>query len=153
MHDAMTIPEDPQALAEATAKSMYARDNAAQALGTKVLEVRPGYARLSMLVRSDMLNGHASCHGGFLFALADTAFAYACNSRNAVTVASGCSIDFLAPAMQHDVLTAEAVEQSLAGRTGVYDVTVTNQDGKRLALFRGRSYRIKGEVIAGAGAV
>lgn len=153
MHDTMTLPEDPQALAEATAKSMYARDNAAQALGTKVLEVRPGYARLSMLVRSDMLNGHASCHGGFLFALADTAFAYACNSRNAVTVASGCSIDFLAPAMKNDMLTAEAVEQSLAGRTGVYDVTITNQDGKRLALFRGRSYRIKGEVIAGAGAV
>ena len=142
-------PEEAQALAEATAKSMYARDNATQALGMKIHEVRPGYARLSMLVRSDMLNGHASCHGGFIFALADSAFAFSCNSRNQATVASGCSIEYLAPGAVNDVLTAEAIEQSLAGRTGVYDITVTNQDGKRIALFRGKSYRIKGEVIAG----
>lgn len=142
-------PEEAQTLADATAKAMYARDNATQSLGMKIHEVRPGYARLSMLVRSDMLNGHASCHGGFIFALADSAFAFSCNSRNQTTVASGCSIEYLAPGAVNDVLTAEAVEQSLAGRTGVYDITVTNQHGKRIALFRGKSYRIKGEVIAG----
>ncbi len=143
------VPEDPQALADATAKAMYARDNATQGLGMKIHEVRPGYARLSMQIRSDMLNGHASCHGGFIFALADSAFAFSCNSRNQTTVASGCSIEYLAPGALHDVLTAEAIEQSLAGRTGVYDILVSNQEGKRIALFRGKSYRIKGEVIAG----
>ncbi|WP_050468006.1 hydroxyphenylacetyl-CoA thioesterase PaaI [Herbaspirillum chlorophenolicum] len=146
--EAMT-PEQAQALAEATAKAMYARDNATQSLGMKILEVRPGYSRLSMLVRSDMLNGHASCHGGFIFSLADSAFAFSCNSRNQNTVAAGCTIDYVAPAFVNDVLTAEAVEQALAGRTGVYDITVTNQDGKKIAFFRGKSYRIKGEVIAG----
>jgi len=140
---------DPQALAEATVQAMYPRDNASQALGMKILEIAPGRARMSMLVRSDMLNGHATCHGGFIFALADSAFAFSCNSRNQATVASGCSIEYLAPGAVNDVLTAEAIEQSLAGRTGVYDITVTNQDGKRIALFRGKSYRIKGEVIAG----
>lgn len=156
MADIATIetltPEQAQALAEAAAKAMYARDNASQSLGMKVLEVRPGYARLSMLVRNDMLNGHASCHGGFIFSLADSAFAFSCNSRNLNTVAAGCSIDYVAPAFVNDVLTAEAVEQALAGRTGVYDITVTNQDGKKIAMFRGKSYRIKGEVIAGLNA-
>jgi len=145
-------PEAAQCLAEATAKAMYARDNATQALGMKIHEVRPGYARLSMLIRSDMLNGHSSCHGGFIFTLADSAFAFACNSRNQSTVASGCSIEYLAPSAVNDVLTAEAIEQSLAGRTGVYDITVTNQHGKRIALFRGKSYRIRGEVLAGVDA-
>ncbi|WP_034300043.1 hydroxyphenylacetyl-CoA thioesterase PaaI [Herbaspirillum sp. RV1423] len=142
-------PEDAQALAEATAKAMYARDNATQSLGIKIHEVRPGYARLSMLVRSDMLNGHSSCHGGFIFALADSAFAFSCNSRNQTTVASACNIEYLAPGAVNDVLTAEAIEQALAGRTGVYDITVSNQHGKRIALFRGKSYRIRGDVIAG----
>ena len=150
--NAIEVPEDPQALAEATANAMYARDNATQSLGMQIHEVRPGYARLSMTVRADMLNGHASCHGGFIFALADSAFAFSCNSRNQVTVASGCSIEYLAPGALNDVLTAEATEQSLAGRTGVYDILVSNQDGKRIALFRGKSYRIKGEVIAGMAA-
>ncbi|MDY7578117.1 hydroxyphenylacetyl-CoA thioesterase PaaI [Herbaspirillum sp. RTI4] len=147
-----TLPDDPQALAEATAQAMHARDNATQSLGMDIVEMRPGYARLSMAVRSDMLNGHATCHGGFIFALADSAFAFACNSRNQNTVGSGCSIDYLSPGKLADVLTAEAFEQSLGGRTGIYDVTVTNQDGKRIALFRGRSYRIQGEVIAGLAA-
>jgi acyl-CoA thioesterase len=144
--------EEEQALAQATAKAMYARGNASQSLGMKILGVRPGYASLAMLVRADMLNGHASCHGGFIFALADSAFAFACNSRNQATVASSCSIEYLAPAAAFDMLTAEANERSLAGRTGVYDVTVSNQHGKRIALFRGNSYRIKGEVIAGTDA-
>ncbi|NUT63710.1 hydroxyphenylacetyl-CoA thioesterase PaaI [Herbaspirillum sp. C9C3] len=140
---------DPQTLAEATVQAMYPRDNASQALGMKILEIAPGRARMSMLVRSDMLNGHATCHGGFIFALADSSFAFACNSRNLNTVASGCSIDYVAPAMRNDLLIAEAQERTLAGRTGVYDITVSNQDGKIIALFRGKSYRIRGEVISG----
>ncbi|HZG20367.1 MAG TPA: hydroxyphenylacetyl-CoA thioesterase PaaI [Herbaspirillum sp.] len=140
---------EAQALAEATVRAMYPRDHASQALGMKILEIAPGRARMSMLVRSDMLNGHATCHGGFIFALADSCFAFACNSRNLNTVASGCSIDYVAPAFRNDVLTAEAQEAALAGRTGVYDITVRNQDNKLVALFRGKSYRIKGEVIAG----
>ncbi|MDR6396040.1 hydroxyphenylacetyl-CoA thioesterase PaaI [Herbaspirillum seropedicae] len=140
---------DPQALAEATVQAMYPRDNASQALGMKILEIAPGRARMSMLVRSDMLNGHATCHGGFIFALADSTFAFACNSHNLNTVASGCSIEYVAPALRNDMLIAEAQERSLAGRTGVYDITVSNQDGKTIALFRGKSYRIRGEVISG----
>ena len=100
-----------------------------------------------MTVRGDMLNGHAICHGGFIFTLADSAFAYACNSYNLVTVASGCAIDFLAPAREGDVLTARAAERSAAGRTGVYDIDVVNQRGETIALFRGKSYRIKGHVV------
>jgi acyl-CoA thioesterase len=138
---------NPQALAEATAKAMYARDRASQGLGMKVLEVAPGFARMTMTVREDMLNGHNTCHGGFIFTLADSAFAFACNSRNQNTVASGCSIDYIAPGFEGDVLFAEAIEQSRSGRTGVYDIDVVNQDGKRIALFRGKSYQIKGEII------
>ena len=104
-----------------------------------------------MTVRADMLNGHAICHGGFIFTLADSAFAYACNSYNLNTVASGCAIDFLAPAREGDVLTAVAQERSASGRTGVYDIEVTNQRGEKIALFRGKSYRIKGHVIDTAG--
>lgn len=141
------LPTNPQALAEAVGSAMYAVDAATQSLGMQVIEIAPGYARLIMPVRPDMLNGHQTCHGGFLFSLADSTFAFACNSRNVSTVASGCTIDFLAPGFAGDVLTAVAQERSLAGRTGVYDVTITNQDGKPLALFRGRSYRIKGQII------
>ena len=139
---------NPQALAQATADAMYARDRATQGLGMQVVAVAPGSAKMTMTVRQDMLNGHETCHGGFIYALADSAFAFACNSRNQNTVASGCAIDYLAPGFEGDVLFAEAVELALSGRTGVYDVTVTNQDGKRVALFRGKSHQIKGEVIA-----
>lgn len=140
----------PEALARAVAEAMYARDPAVRAFGIRIDEVGPGYAHLSMPVRDDMLNGHGLCHGGLIFTLADSAFAYACNSRNQNTVASGCTIDYLAPGQPGDVLVAVAVEQSLAGRTGVYDITVSNQDGKRLALFRGRSASIKGGVLEGS---
>lgn len=139
-----------QGLAEAVADAMYARDPAVRAFGIRIQQVRPGYALLTMPVRDDMLNGHGSCHGGLIFTLADSAFAYACNSRNQNTVASGCTIDFLLPGLPGDVLSAEAVEQSLAGRTGVYDITVSNQDGKKVALFRGRSASIKGGVLEGS---
>ncbi|MSQ58266.1 MAG: hydroxyphenylacetyl-CoA thioesterase PaaI [Betaproteobacteria bacterium] len=139
---------NPNELAQAVARSMYARDRASQSLGMRILEVRAGYARMSFVVTAAMLNGHQVCHGGFIFTLADSAFAFACNSYNANTVASGACVDFLAPGREGDELVAEAREQSLAGRTGVYDVCVTNQRGEKVAVFRGRSYRIMGEVIA-----
>lgn len=142
-------PAEAQALADATAEAMYSRDRAAQALGIKIVRVQPGASLLTMAVRSDMVNGHHICHGGMIFSLADTAFAYACNSYNKNTVASACHIDFLAPAKEGETLEAEAVEQSAAGRTGVYDITVRTAGGKTIALFRGKSYRINGEVIAG----
>jgi acyl-CoA thioesterase len=146
-HHPDRTPEEARRLAERVADAMYERDTASIALGMTVAAVSPGHAELSMTVRADMLNGHAICHGGFIFTLADSAFAYACNSYNLVTVASGCSIDFLAPAREGDVLTARAAERSAAGRTGVYDIDVVNQRGETIALFRGKSYRIKGHVV------
>ena len=142
-------PAEAQTLAEATAEAMWARDRAAQALGIRIVRVQPGASLLTMVVRSDMVNGHHICHGGMIFSLADTAFAYACNSYNKNTVASACHIDFLAPAKEGETLEAEAVERSAAGRTGVYDITVRIAGGKTVALLRGKSYRINGEVIAG----
>ncbi len=138
---------DPQTLAETVAQKMYQRDQASQSLGMKILEMRPGYARVNMSIREDMLNGHDIAHGGLIFSLADSAFAFACNSYNHNTLAAGCVIDYLAPAKAGDILTAEAAEQSLSGRTGVYDVTITNQTGQRVALFRGRAYRVSGQII------
>lgn len=144
---ALTAAE-AQALAERVAAEMFARDTASQAMGMRISKVGPGRAELTMKVRADMLNGHATCHGGFIFTLADSAFAFACNSANLTTVASGCSIDFIAPARENDVLTATGAERSLSGRTGVYDIEVRNQRGETVALFRGKSHRIKGHVIA-----
>ena len=144
----MTDLNDPQALAMAAAAQMYERDHATQALGIEIVAIEPGYARMQMPVRTDMLNGHQTCHGGFIFALADSTFAFACNSYNIQTVAAGCSIEYLAPGYEGDVLQAEAVEQARSGKTGVYDIVVTNQDGKKIALFRGKSHQLKGEVIA-----
>jgi len=141
-------PAEAQALADATAEAMYSRDRAAQALGLKIVRVQPGASLLTMVVRPDMVNGHHICHGGMIFSLADTAFAYACNSYNKNTVASACHIDFLAPAKEGETLEAEAVERSASGRTGVYDITV-RVGSRTIALFRGKSYRINGEVIAG----
>jgi acyl-CoA thioesterase len=145
-HPAMTA-EDAHALAGRVAAAMYARDTASKALGMRIAKVSPGYAELTMPVRADMLNGHAICHGGLIFTLADSAFAFACNSYNFNTVASGCGIDFVAPAREGDLLTARASERALAGRTGVYDVEVANQRGETIALFRGKSYRIKGHLL------
>ena len=142
-------PTKNQTLAEAVAEAMWARDRAANALGIRIESVGPGVSHLSMPVRGDMVNGHHICHGVMIFSLADTAFAYACNSYNKNTVASACHIDFLAPAKEGDLLEAEAIEQSASGRTGVYDITVRVTGGKTVALFRGKSYRINGEVIAG----
>ncbi len=141
------IATDPKALAKASAEHMYARDHATQGLGIKLIDVGPGSARMQMLVRPDMLNGHAMCHGGFIFTLADSTFAFACNSYNLQTVAAGCTIEFLAPAKEGELLQAEAIEQSRSGKTGVYDITVTNPDGKKIALMRGKSHQISGSVI------
>lgn len=138
---------DAQVLAEAAARSMYAQDRASRALGISIVEVRPGYACLKMTVREDMVNGHRLCHGGLIFTLADSAFAFACNSYNVVTVASGASIEFLLPGSEGDELTAIAQEQSRSRRTGVYDVTVTNQAGACIALFRGRSRQFEGRAV------
>lgn len=144
------LPTDAHALAQAVGQAMWSRDQATNALGMALLEMAPGSATVQMTVRADMLNGHRTCHGGLIFALADSAFAYACNSRNQNTVASACHIDFLAPAREGDALEAQAVERSATGRTGVYDVTVRVAGGPTVALFRGKSYRVSGEVIAQA---
>jgi acyl-CoA thioesterase len=142
--------ERAQRLAELAGKTMYERDPASQKLGMTLDEIRPGYARMSMCVREDMLNGHSTCHGGYIFMLADSAFAFACNSHNFNTVGAGCSIDYLSPGREGDLLTAEAVEQALSGKTGVYDIVVTNQEGRKVALFRGKSHRVNG-MVAEAG--
>ena len=137
----------PEQLALATAQTMHESDACSRALGLELLEVRPGYARMQMNVRADFLNGHGICHGGMIFTLADSTFAFACNSYNINTVAAGCSIEFLRAVKGDDRLTAEAVEQSLARRTGIYDIRVTNREGETVAMFRGKSAQIKGNVI------
>jgi acyl-CoA thioesterase len=144
--DPIMAPAHPQKVAEATRDAMYARDHAAQGLGITVTDIGPGRAVCTMTVRQDMVNGHAILHGGVCFTLADTCFAYACNSHNRVTVAQSASITFCAPGMLGDVLTATAEETWQQGRGGVTDVTVTNQDGAVLAMFRGNSRTIKGQV-------
>ena len=138
---------DEMALAKATAEFMWREDTASKWLGMKFEEVRPGYARMSMPVTQNMVNGHNICHGGFIFTLADSTFAFACNSHNQRAVAASCSIEFLAPAFLGDVLVAEGLEQSLQGRTGVYDMRVTNQKNELIALFRGKSATIKGSLV------
>jgi len=140
------MPErTPQQLAEHVRDGMFANDRASKALGMRIVEVGPGRAVLEMAVRDSMVNGHDLCHGGLIATLADSAFAFACNSYNELTVAAGFSIDILAPGRLGDVLTARCAEVSRAGRTGVYDAVVTNQRGERVAVFRGRSYTMKGK--------
>jgi acyl-CoA thioesterase len=139
---------DPQTVAEAVRAGMYVRDRAARALGIAVEAIEPGAAVCRMTVREDMVQGHATCHGGIVFTLADTAFAYACNAYNRVTVALGAEITFVAPARAGDVLVATAHERSRSARTGVYDVEVRSGDGTLLALFRGTSYETRGAVVA-----
>ena len=133
-----------QARAERSAAAMFATDAASQSLGMQIDRIGPGTATLSMQVRDDMLNGHRMTHGGFLFTLADSAFAFACNSYNQVTVAQQNQITYLAPGRAGERVTAVATEVSRNGRSGIYDVTVTNEDGQVLALMRGLSRTIKG---------
>jgi acyl-CoA thioesterase len=141
------VPE-AQHLAEQAARALYERDRASRSLGIRLLAVRPGWARVAMTVRPDMLNGHDVCHGGIVFSLADSAFAFACNSYNESTVAAAAAIDFLAAVRLSDELTAEAAELWRTRRNGIYEIAVSNQRGERVALFRGRSYRIEGQVTS-----
>jgi len=137
----------PQRIAEAVRDGMFANDHASRGLGMQIEAVGPGYARIAMTVRPDMLNGFKICHGGFITTLADSAFAFACNSYNEVTVASGIVVDFLAPAHEGDRLVAECHEVARTGRTGVYDIKVTDQGGKTIMVMRGRSHTMKGKQV------
>jgi acyl-CoA thioesterase len=134
-------------LAAKIAESMLAAEGTGPAWGVEIDEAREGYARLRMKLRPDMLNGHGIAHGGMIFSLADTAFAYACNSRNLRSVAAQASIVFLDAARDGEILTAECEERALVGRSGVYDVKVTGEDGRAIAGFQGFSRSIGGQII------
>lgn len=136
-----------QTIAERAVRALWEDDRASQALGMEIESCGPGTARVSMRVRPDMANGHGICHGGLVFALADSAFAFACNSHGANTVAAGAAIEFLRPAREGDLLTAIATERWRAGKSGIYEIEVVNQDGETVALFRGRSHQIAGRLI------
>jgi acyl-CoA thioesterase len=141
---------EADALARRVAETLLAREGTGPAWGVAIEDAREGYARITMTVRADMLNGHRIAHGGTIFALADTAFAYACNARNESTVAQSATISFLAPAAEGDVLIAEAREASRAGRSGVYHVAVRTADGRAIAEFAGLSRTVGGAVVEGA---
>lgn len=134
----------PQEVAEASAAAMWEQDKASQGLGMRIDAIGPGTATLSMEITPAMANGHGNCQGGFIFTLADSAFAFACNSYNDIVVAQNCSISFLIPGRVGDRLTAEAREVHRRGRSGIYDVRVTNQNGDHVAEFRGLSRMVKG---------
>ncbi|MCB1389637.1 MAG: hydroxyphenylacetyl-CoA thioesterase PaaI [Rhodobacteraceae bacterium] len=135
---------NPDELAQACAAAMWADDNATQHLGMELSDVRAGHATMTMRVRPEMTNGHKICHGGYIFTLADSAFAFACNTYNQRVVAQMGQITFLAPGHEGDVLRAEAREVWRQGRSGIYDISVTRQDGTKIAEFRGHSRSIKG---------
>jgi len=130
-------------------RAIYEADNAARHLGIELVDIRPGFAKMTMIVRPEMANGHGIGHGGLTFTLADTAMAYASNSRNLRMVAQNVTVHFLAPTRPGDVLTATAEEVNRTKRTGVCDVVVVNQAGTRVALFRGTTHQIQGEYIPG----
>lgn len=134
-------------LARACVAAMYDRDVASQTIGITVAEVREGFAVLKLTIKADMLNGHGICHGGFIFTLADTAFACACNTRNQANLAQKCSIEYKRPGKAGDQLRATAEHQTQAGRYGVYQVRVTDQDNTLIALFEGHSCRVKGTLL------
>ena len=142
----------PDELARRCAEAMWAEDVASQSLGMSLIDVGSGTATLSMSIRPDMSNGHGIAHGGFVFALADSAFAFACNSYNERTVAYACDIVFAAPSRVGDLLTARAVERHRFGRNGIYDIRVTRggndgEDAEVVAEFRGRSRTIGGAFV------
>lgn len=147
----MSAPDDPQALAQACAEAMWAEDRASPGLGMVLERVGPGHARLSMRVGEAMVNGHGICHGGFIFALADSAMAFASNSRGERAVAQQAAITFLRPARRGERLTAEVVERAVEGRTGLYDVRVTAEDGTVIAEFRGHSRTLGEKFFGGEG--
>jgi acyl-CoA thioesterase len=141
---------DPAEIARRCAETMYAADPASRQLGIEISDVAPGAATASMTVRDEMVNGHGMCHGGFVFTLADTAFAFACNTYDDRTVAAGADISFLEPVAAGEQLTARATERSRRGRSGLYDVTVTRADGTVVAEFRGRSRSLGGSLLDGS---
>ncbi|MDQ2093141.1 hydroxyphenylacetyl-CoA thioesterase PaaI [Rhodalgimonas zhirmunskyi] len=143
----MTQPLTPKQRAEKSAAAMWAGDQASQWAGMEITHVDEGTATLELTVAPHQCNGHGMCHGGVTFMLADSAFAFACNSRNQATVAQHCMVSYLAPGRAGDRLIATAHEVSLTGRSGIYDITVTNQDGTKLAEFRGFSRAIKGQLF------
>lgn len=145
------LPHDADALARACTEAMWPDDKACQALDMAIEQVAAGQATVSMLVRAEMSNGHGTCHGGYIFTLADAAFAYACNSYDERTVAAHCSITYARPAHKGDRLTARAIERMRAGRSGIYDVAVTDQTGKLIAEFRGHSRSIGGSITGSGG--
>lgn len=138
----------PEDRARRSAQAMWADDRASQAMGIALTEVGPGTATATMTVRDDMANGHGIAHGGFIFALADTAFAFACNSYNTRVVAQNNAITYLTPGHVGEMLTATCTEAHRAGRSGIYDVTVTGGDGRRVALFRGHARQVSGAHFA-----
>jgi acyl-CoA thioesterase len=137
----------PQEVAESAAEAMWAGDRASQALGMEIVDVGPGRAVVRMTVREDMVNGHAIGHGGLTFTLADSAFAFACNTYDQRTVAQHCAVTFLQPGRRGDTLKAHAVERNRSGRSGIYDVTVRNGKGEIVAEFRGHSRTISGTLL------
>jgi acyl-CoA thioesterase len=143
-----TAEHDPQALADASAQTMWAQDHASKGLGMTLVRVGPGEAVLSMTIRNDMVNGHGICHGGFMFTLADSTFAFACNSYGQPTVAQQCAITFIHPVRQGETLIAHAVERSRVGRGGIYDVTVRDSSNTVVAEFRGHSRTVAGPSLA-----
>jgi acyl-CoA thioesterase len=142
---------DAHAVARACAEALWAQDRASQDLGMTLEHVAPGEARLAMTVTAAMANGHGQCHGGYIFTLADSAFAFACNTYDARTVAQSCSVTYLRPARVGERLVAHAVERARAGRSGLYDVTVRGADGAAVAEFRGQSRTVSGTLLSGAG--
>jgi acyl-CoA thioesterase len=138
---------ETQRTAELAARAMYDADHASRWLGMQIVEIAPGLCRMTMTIRPEMVNGHRICHGGLIFSLADSAFAFACNSHGDNTVAAGATIDFLAPGREGDVITATAHEQWRSGRSGIYEVVVANQRDETIALFRGRSQRVAGRLV------
>jgi acyl-CoA thioesterase len=142
------MAETADDLARQVGEAMFAADRASrETMQMELLECRAGGAAMRMTVRDFHLNGHDICHGGFIFTLADSTFAFCCNSHNRSAVAAGCSIEFLKPARQGDVLTCVGQEQTLQGRHGIYDMKVTNQHGEVVAMFRGKSAQIRGQVV------
>ncbi|KEJ90462.1 hydroxyphenylacetyl-CoA thioesterase PaaI [Sulfitobacter donghicola] len=137
----------PQERAERAAETMLAKDSASRDLGMKITHIAPGAATLTMPVTAKMLNGHQICHGGFIFTLADSAFAFACNSYNRLTVAQQNQITYVTSGKADELLTATALETALSGRSGVYDVMVTGEDGRIVATMRGLSRTIKGQLF------
>ncbi len=144
--DTDTAAQDAQTTAERSARAMYDRDVTSRSMGMMLGPVSPGKAEMTMTVREDMLNGHGTCHGGHIFTLADSTFAFACNSHNKVSVAASADISFLRPARLGDTLTARGREIYLEGRNGIYDVEVLNEAGEVVAQFRGKSRTVRGEV-------